>query len=169
MLLGVVVAFFTAITGLGGPRGVDPGRVVALGIGMIYLVFGLLGISIGYGLRSFKNWARWTVVVLCSLSVLYMIGVSVFVAFVSFAIPNALPRMFVGLAVTAATSFIPIYFIYLMVSSKATVIFSSEYKYIVAATPHIKPKTGFVVKLLIVLILGGIILAILAALFGNQQ
>ena len=52
------------------------------------------------------------------------------------------------------------YILYLLLSAKATTIFSAEYKTIIAQTPHIKYRTSLVVKIVLVLFVAVIVLAV---------
>jgi hypothetical protein len=54
----------------------------------------------------------------------------------------------------------------LLVSSKASTIFSPEYKAIIAQTPHIKYRTSLMLKIVLALFVAIIVLAIAAAFIG---
>jgi hypothetical protein len=48
------------------------------------------------------------------------------------------------------------YILYLFWSEKGRMIFSEEYKEVIATTPHIKYKTSILVKLILALLVGGV-------------
>jgi len=51
-----------------------------LGIGVVYLALTILFGFLGYGMRALQTWARWTVVVLIVLNLLYLLVVSLVAA-----------------------------------------------------------------------------------------
>jgi hypothetical protein len=59
---------------------------------------------------------------------------------------------------------ISVYVIYLLLSQKAAVVFSPEYKAIISRTPHVRYKTSIVVWIL----LGIFILFILLGIIGGM-
>ncbi len=114
---------------------VEPAEsVIIAGVGMAYLVIGLLQCAIAVGLWKLQTWARWTAVVLSAIGLL--------------AIP--LGTIIAG------------YFLYLLLSQKGTVVFSDQYKQIIAATPHIKYKTSKILVLLLLLLL--LVIMVVAAM-----
>ena len=58
--------------------------------------------------------------------------------------------------------------LYLMVSTKATMIFSPRYKEIVAATPHVKAKTSPIVWALLIILILLILVIVFASLYGTS-
>lgn len=104
----------------------------------LFLLFGVFQGVVGWGLRGLKTWARWIGVVLSGIGLL---GIPV-------------------------GTLISIYFLYLLLSPKANVVFSPEYQHIIAQTPHVKYKTPWVawvaLGILAVLLVLGVGLAIFA-------
>ena len=60
------------------------------------------------------------------------------------------------------------YLLYLLVSSKGTMVFSSAYKEVIQATPHIRYRTSIIVWIFLFLLIGVILLGIIAAIFGAR-
>jgi hypothetical protein len=135
-------------------------RAVATPFFAVYLAFFLINLALGIGLTRLRPWARWAETTLVGLylalnalttfGALFMVG------------PAASPVLF-GAAVTWA---ILGAILWLMLSRKGAMVFSPEYQEIIARTPHIKYKTSFLAKFLLVLILGGLAIAVIMAIFG---
>jgi hypothetical protein len=106
----------------------------------IYLVFGVLSIFVGRGLRKLRSWARITTIV---LSVIGLLGFPV------------------GTLVNG-------YILYLMASKKGKRIFESDYADIVEATPHIKYRTSVIVWIVLGLLLVAVVGIIAAAVLGGK-
>lgn len=88
------------------------------------------------GLYRFQSWAR------------YLAGVSSGIGLLAFPIGTIING----------------YFLYLLFSSKGTMVFSDEYHQVMGQTPHIKYQTSIIVKILFVVllvVLGGIFLTML--------
>lgn len=119
----------------GGADGV--GVAFFLGLGVLYLIMGSLQFSVGGGLRKLNSFGR--------------IGGTVFGALGLLGIP-------VGTLISA-------FLLYLLWSEKGKMVFSDEYKDVLAATPHIKYKTSIVswivLGIVLLLFLGVIVLAML--------
>lgn len=109
----------------------EPG-LLSLLIGVMLLLFGVGQLFVGYGLRRLKSWAR---------------------------IPTAILSGF-GLLGFPIGTIINAYIMYLVLCKKGKMVFSEEYRDVIAQTPHIKYRTSIVVWIL----LGLIVFAILAAL-----
>jgi hypothetical protein len=133
---------------LGGP-------VLGMILAAIYTVAFALNFALGYGLRALQNWARWTVVVLMAPGLLF--------AFVM-AVISALRNPLAGVLLLILGGVIPAYIIYLLVSPKAGVIFSREYKEIIAQTAHVKYRTSLLLKIFLVLVVGLIAIGIIAGM-----
>ncbi|MBX6313909.1 MAG: hypothetical protein IRY99_13480 [Isosphaeraceae bacterium] len=119
-------------------------------VGVFYLALTTLYTAVGIGLHRLQPWARWTTVVLMSLGLL---GVALNTLLLVLA--NVLVAAFalvIGGGITG-------YILYLMVASKSAVVFSPEYKAIIAKTPHIRYRTS---KLVIALVLIVVVLIVLA-------
>jgi hypothetical protein len=56
------------------------------------------------------------------------------------------------------------YLLYLLVSSKGNMVFSSAYKEVMQATPHIRYRTSIIVWIFLFLLIGVILLGIIAAI-----
>ena len=72
----------------------------------------------------------------------------------------------IGLLAIPVGTIISGYFLYLLLSKKGTVIFSPQYKQIIAATPHIKYKTSKIVIALLLILIALIAIALIVALGG---
>lgn len=124
------------------PRGADsPEKWLygAMGVGLLAL--GVLVFLLGRGLRRFRPWARWSEVALASIG-----------ALANVAQLNPFGLLF------------PVYFLYVMLSKKGTMVFSPEYQAVRARTPHIKYKTSLIVKIAVVLLLTVLCLAIVGGI-----
>lgn len=97
---------------------------VLLGMSFV-LLFGIASGVTGFALQRLHSWSRW--------------GGTAFSAFGLLNIP-------IGTVISA-------YFLYLLLSKKGAMVFSEEYKHVIAQTPHIKHKTSMVVWFLIILFL----------------
>lgn len=177
-MLSYIVAFFTTLVALGylamaiyiiaspppqfQDQPINPG--IFLGIaGMVALVFAAIFGAVGFGLRRLQTWARWVVIVLGSLSLLYMLGVCGFMI--------ALDPTIGG--IVAAVQVIPAaitgYILYLMASAKGGVVFSPSYREVVRQTPHIRYKASLFVKILLGLLVAIIALAVVGALMSGSR
>ncbi|MBN2296713.1 MAG: hypothetical protein JXM70_30080 [Pirellulales bacterium] len=72
----------------------------------------------------------------------------------------------IGLLQIPIGTIIHAYILYLMLSRKATVVFSPKYREIIARTPHIKYKTSLAVKIILGIFLAMFVTAIVAAILG---
>jgi hypothetical protein len=140
-LLGGLVFLVSAMR----PANAVGDQAVAAFIGVFIFGIGALQILVGSALRQLKNWARWTETVLASLNAL--------VNLIQF---NPLPLLFM------------FYILYLMLSAKGKVVFSSEYKAVIAQTPHIRYKTSRFVKILLYVLVALIVLIIIAAVVSTS-
>jgi hypothetical protein len=137
-----------------------PGNSAAL-IGLtVYMLFLILiNGTLGMGLRGLKTWARWLEVVL--------IGLSLLATFAGNLLAGAQQGgMAFALGVTFAQSIIPLYILYLMLSQKGTVVFSHEYKDVIALTPHIKYRSSWIVKGCLIVFVAIIAFAVLGGLLS---
>jgi hypothetical protein len=162
VIVGLVISAVFAppdAFGRAGPGGVSP-RVILLGVGVFYAAMTALNLALGYGLRTLKVWARWTIVVLMGLTLLYCLLVGLFLLMV---------EPVTGLISLALGGGISGYIFYLMVSSKGAMVFSHRYQAIIAQTPHIRYRTSLLVKILLALVLAFIAVAIAMALFSSPR
>jgi hypothetical protein len=121
-------------------------------------VFAIAGIIAGFGLRKLRPWARLLTIVLSVISLLS----SLLAVGVSFQAGGAaVGAVFAGLAIGGA---INAYIIYLMASSKGRMVFSPEYKEVIAQTPGIKYRSK-VLLIFLLIILALIVVGGLAAVF----
>jgi hypothetical protein len=60
------------------------------------------------------------------------------------------------------------YLLYLLLSAKGEMVFSSAYKEVMQATPHIRYRTSIIVWIFLFLLIGVILLGIIAAIFGAR-
>jgi len=91
-----------------------------------------------YGLRKLKSWAR--------ISTGFISGI--------------------GLIGFPTGTLINAYILYLVFSAKGRMVFSEEYREVIAQTPHIKYKTSTIVWILLFILLAFIALGIGVALIG---
>lgn len=101
-------------------------------------VVAILQLATGYGLRKLKSWAR---------------------------IPTALFSV-LGLFAFPLGTLINGYILYLILSPKAKMVFSEEYRQVIDQTPHIKYKTSIIVWIFLIFLLALIGMGIVAALIG---
>ena len=158
-LSGGLVFAVVALTGRAGATGL--GATGTVGIALAVVVLGCLNLATGLGLRGLLPWARWLVAVATGLSLLssvvrailsvYLLGGAAGGALVLGVLPGML---------------IPGYIFSLMVSKKGAVVFSPEYKEIVATTPHVKMKTSWIVKGCLIVLVAFLTLLVIAFVFN---
>ncbi len=140
-ILGCLLAFGYLIGGavsLTDPQTVGAG-IVLLVLGVVVLCFSVFQIMVARGIGKLEPWSRIAATVISCIGLLgFPIG-----------------------------TMISAYFLYLLQSSKGTVVFSDQYKEVMAETPHIKYKTSIFVWILLGLVVGLIVFAILAVAIGN--
>ena len=113
--------------------------LVRLGMLALLAVLAVLMFAMGRGLRALKPGIRIPAIVFAAIGLL------------------GFP---VGTLINA-------YVLYLLLSKKGRMILSPEYADIVAATPHIKYQTSWVVRIFLGLIIVGVLAAILIPLFSR--
>jgi hypothetical protein len=157
VLLGAVILFANALSGQvpGGPLT----RGFMIGLSVVYFAMSGMHLALGIGLTRLRSWARWTEVVLISL-VLSLYGVVAITNVVMEGKRSVLVGIFLGSAILG-------YILYLLVSARATTVFSPEYKTIITQTPHIKYRTSLFLKLLLVLMVMMFTLAIVGTFIGR--
>jgi hypothetical protein len=74
----------------------------------------------------------------------------------------------IGLLVFPCGTLISGYLLYLLLSAKGEMVFSSAYKEVMQATPHIRYRTSIIVWIFLFLLIGVILLGIIAAIFGAR-
>jgi len=164
----VTVIVMFAMSGLVGngnvPIGPDgPGRNLLLLL--VFLMYGgisLVSFALGFGLRRLQVWARFTMMVFSMLALLYDLGVGVVVlAFLDTPNPPVtfLILFFPGLILAYTFS--------LLIVPKSGMVFSAEYKSIIARTPEIRTKTSLIIKLLLGLLVALFLLGVIGAI-GNM-
>jgi hypothetical protein len=104
-----------------------------------FFLTGIAHLVLAYGLRRLRSWARWPTVVLS----------------------------FIGLLGFPLGTLISALILANLLGKKAAMVFSPEYKDIIAATPHVKYKTSIIVKVFLVLLLLALI-GIIAAVSLSQ-
>jgi hypothetical protein len=164
-VLGTIGAILMATGALPTPPnqqpGVDPAMQKAImgAAALFYLVITGLNGAMGYGLTHFQVWARWTAVV---FTVLGLLAVLLYAGIFSFMISP-----YLGLGVLAVGGGFNGLILWLLVSKKAGMVFSEEYKEIIRQTPHVKLKTSIIVKIFLVLILLAIVIPLLFGLISG--
>src|SRR5262249_25305566 len=118
--------------------------------GLFYLGVFALHTALGVGLRGLRPWARWVegavsglVLALPSVTIV----VSVFFGVVAVGVTYLVSALIVG------------YVLYLMLSAKGAVVFSPEYRDVIARTPHVKYRSSF----LWILVAVGVVMLVLLA------
>ena len=118
---------------------IDLASTVATLFGLsIYLSLSALLFCTARGLRSLRPWAR-----------------------ISSGIISA-----IGLIGFPFGTIINVFILYLLISRKSKVVFSPEYRDIIARTPHIKYKTSLIVKILAIILLGFLALGVISAIIS---
>jgi hypothetical protein len=128
-LVGALIFLPTAVLLVSSPSGAEgfTASVILIAVGLLYL-------TVGYGIYTLQEWARWCGIL---LSVIGLSGVPI------------------GTIICG-------YFLYLLASKKGRYVFTEEYQRIRAATPHVRYQTplwlwcllGFVILLVIGVIVG---------------
>ena len=161
-------AFFLGIGGLGalgavmytltGRPGNNPFSAVLIGVGTFYVALAGLNLALGNGLRKLSPWARWTDAVMMGLSFLgSLVGM---VGWLVAQVYAPLLGASLGLLFQA-------YILHILLSKKASVVFSPEYREIVAKTPHLRYKTSLLVKIVLAIFIGLITLGIMSAVVSR--
>lgn len=143
--LSTLYLFGGILTGIGGLGcAVRPTEEFPLTSGIIFVVIGSLQLILGNAIRRLQKAAR---IVAAVLAIPGLIGFPI------------------GTLISALV-------LYLMLSRKGAMVFSDDYKRIIAETPHIKYKTSIIVWVVLgvfaVVVLAGVVLGILAWL-GNRH
>lgn len=129
---------------LGNVLQIDP-RITAVVVA-IYGAVTALNAALGYGLRGLQPWARWTEAVLYGIGAALgcvVVLASVLIGNTSAALLYSGSMLFQGAV------------LYLLLSPKATVVFSTHYKDVIGRTPHVRyqPGAGFKVAVVILVTL----------------
>jgi len=121
-----------------------------------------VNLAMGIGLTGLKTWARWTEVVLSSLSICY----TLLVAGLSARTSEILGQL-------AFFAIVPAFILILLLSPKGAMVFSPEYRTIIYWTPHIKYQTSVLLKgcliFLVAVVVIGFAAAILAPLMISRR
>lgn len=112
----------------------EPTKHAGSAMGGLLLVLGLFQLTLGLGVRKFRPWSRWAATILSTLGLL------------AFPVGTLINALVLG---------------YLL-SKKGATVFSPGYPSVIAATPHVKPKTSIAVWI----VLGVFILIIVLGLIG---
>jgi len=139
MVLSGGVMLVVMLVGVLKIRTVSAEAAILAVVFFIYLGLGILQGATAMGIRKLQNWARYVAVV---FSVIGLLGFPI------------------GTIISA-------YFLYLLLSQKGTMVFSDEYKEIIAATPHIKYKTSIIVIILLILLVVILVFGALAFVLGG--
>ena len=163
-MLGIVSSFWGVLAATGTIKGNQPFpgysdemmRIILWIGAAFWAIVAVLGAFMGYGLRHLQVWVRWTSMVLLVLSLLYSLGVSLFLmAF--FSNGNTTPLivvMLVGIMIQG-------YIFYLLVAPKSNVVFSAEYRMVIAKTSEIRCRTSLIVKIVLGLLVTLLVLALI--------
>lgn len=107
---------------------------------LLFLGMGAIQIAVARGLWGLKTWARNTATVFAAI----------------------------GLIGFPLGTLINGYFLYLLHSKKGEVVFSDEYKNVIAETPHIKYKTSVAVWVFLFLLVGFVVAAIVMGMLSSN-
>jgi hypothetical protein len=137
--LGTLYLFGGILMIIGGlVCAVRPTEEFPLTSGIIFIVIGVLQLILGNAIRRLQKAAR---IVAAALAIPGLIGFPI------------------GTLISALV-------LYLMLSRKGAMVFSDDYKRIIAETPHIKYKTSIIVWVVLgvfaVVVLAGVVLGLLA-------
>jgi hypothetical protein len=138
-LFGGVLGTLGGIALLASTMGVDEQRAIVVAAGAAYVLFSVLSLVVGLGLRKLQPWTR--------------IATIAFSCFGLLAIP-------IGTLING-------YILYLMVAAKGKRIFTPDYAAIIAATPHIKYRTSLVLWIAVGLLFLGIGAAIVVPMLSR--
>jgi len=120
----------------------------------IYGVVAGVSAAMGFGLRRLQVWARWTMMVLSMLALLYLLMMAAVLMAGVLPVPN--PG---GIAAFLLLFDVILgYVFYLLVTPRAGVVFSPEYREVIAKTPGIRTRTSLVVKIALSLLIAVIVL-----------
>jgi hypothetical protein len=145
--------------------GMQTARIV--GFIVYFVVVISINLVMGVGLTGLKTWARWVEVALTVLSLLYFLLAAAGVALLANrAALGGTTAIGLGLLFM---SIIPMYILYLLLSKKGSMVFSTEYREIIAATPHIKYKTSWIVKGCLIVFVVLIVLSIVALILAPRR
>jgi hypothetical protein len=133
--------------------------VPSAGIGLFVGVG--LNAALGLGLNRLRPWARWSDVVLSSIA---LVGMGVLIASLVYL---ERPGRFIFIA--GLLSLMPVYVLYLLLSRKGVMIFSDEYRAIIAKTPHVKyvagrPETSLMERIVLGTMIGLLLIFLLSFL-----
>jgi len=138
----------------------NPGNTgVFVGVSAIYVVMTAVNFALGYGLRRLLPWARWTEIILGSIGTFIILSMTIFLAATANSAAAA-PNVFWLL--------INFYILYLMISAKGGMVFSPQYREVIAKTPHIKYKTSLILKLGLALFVAVIVLGVIGAIVSSR-
>lgn len=164
--LGTVVAIGIMAGIVPGGRNPDPEvNLVAYRVGQgiatfLFLLAASANAAVGFGLVRLHSWARWTAVVLIGLG---LGGMGLYALVIGAAVDPIK-----GLIVLLADLGVNGLFLFLLLSPKAGVVFSPEYREVIRKTPHVKLKTSLIVKIILALILGLIAFVVASLIFGGD-
>ena len=143
-LLGTVEFLLVAVGVLIPPEvlksAATPGQIrVSFGVLAGFLAINAMGQwALGFGLGRLKRWARWTVVALTGLSLVSHVGTCV-------AVGLAYPLW--GLVALAIGGAIHAVILYPLLTPGAGVVFSDHYRDVIRATPEIRGRMHWLLKL----------------------
>jgi hypothetical protein len=140
-LYAIFLLLATLVFAAGAVMGNDPQTPRAVGIIMVIFCGGFFWLfyKLASGLRRQKQWVRMPVAVISGIGLL------------------GFP---LGTAING-------YIMWLVLSKKGTYVLSPEYEAIVAATPHIKPKTSILVWIFLILLIPLVLAIAIPAIMGR--
>lgn len=135
-------------------------KVILVGLATLLGPIGV-NVALGIGLNRLRAWARWTEAVLAGgllMGIVAILGAEVY-------FESPVQR----LVVISCIGLLPLYVLYLLLSRKGAIIFSPEYRAIIAETPHVKylagrTETSLTAKIALGLIVGLLLMFLLSFL-----
>ena len=112
------------------------------GRGVLCLAIAFAFFLLARGLRRLRSWARWTWVVLLSLPIAGGCVAAVIYYGVMGKIKNLPGELPVNLVVYGFYVGLPGSLLYVLLAPESRIVFSPEYRAVVARTPHIRYKMG---------------------------
>lgn len=140
-IIGLGRILFLAVMGSSLPQATKDSLPLTLAI---YGIAIPLNLALGYGLTTLKSWARWMMVVLTGLTICNVVFQAVVGNTAAALPPDSRRFIWFGFAFWAL---IIGYILNLLLSSKGAFVFSAPYREIIRLTPHVRYKSGCIVKI----------------------
>ncbi len=140
-------------------------------IGALYylgsIILGLVGIALLFGLlagEQFGNAPSWIVILALTFCVFQFFVGRGLRSFQPWARYAAAGSSLLGLLDLPIGTLVSIYILYLLLSKKGQTIFSEPYKSVIAATPHVRYRTSWIVWAALIVLVVVLIASVFAAI-----